>query len=280
MTGSNRLLSEEGLLDWFQTGRRHAVNGCERVACSGGDVFVKWAPTPRILAESRGLDALEERLEGSVPAPRACAMVSADVSAMALPWMDHAPWTNAHWEHLAEVLASLSLPHGTPFGWTRDNFIGPTPQVNTQTQDWVEFVRWSRLVPMLDRLNLRAAAEPFLQELDRWVPRAPIPSLCHGDLWMGNVIPGNDNTCILIDPAVHVGDVWADVAMLMLFGSPPGRFHAALADKAGSGPPTAECMTVYQMYHVLNHAILFGGAYIDQARRQINMLNRALSNRQ
>ena len=57
-----------------------------------------------------------------------------------------------------------------------------------------------------------------------------------------------------------------------LFGSPPHGFQQAYV-RAGGSWPSPQRMRLYQLYHLLNHVVLFGGSYAQQALR----IARALS---
>ncbi len=249
------------------------VSGHERVVAPGGNLLLKWGPRARIEAEYHGLQLLEAQIPDCIPTGRSLVALDSAVSILTLPWVETVPWTSAHWQHLADILGRLRLPSDTPYGLERDNFIGPTPQKNYESDHWEQFVREQRLYPMLDRLELRFMAQSMLHALATWLPERPPPFLCHGDLWSGNVIPTHGGRCMLIDPALHVGDIWMDVAMLSLFGSPPRAFLEQVAEVTGTDIPSDECTLIYQLYHVLNHAILFGGGYHDQAIRMIRHLN-------
>ena len=102
----------------------------------------------------------------------------------------------------------------------------------------------------------------------------PLPALLHGDLWGGNwgQLPGGE--AVIFDPAVYFGDREADLAMTRLFGGFPAEFYAAY--EAAWPLPTghADRVALYNLYHVLNHLNLFGGAYAAQAE---GMMERLLS---
>ena len=70
----------------------------------------------------------------------------------------------------------------------------------------------------------------------------------------------------IFDPAVYFGDREADIAMTRLFGGfGPSFYTAYLAGRSIRRP--ARPRTLYNLYHVLNHLDLFGGAYLAQASR-------------
>ena len=100
----------------------------------------------------------------------------------------------------------------------------------------------------------------------------PVPSLLHGDLWGGNWFADPADHPVIFDPATYYGDREADIAMTHLFGGFGRKFHEAYE---AAWPPDEGHSTrrsLYNLYHVLNHANLFGGSYAQQARQLIDQL--------
>src|SRR5690606_10715609 len=93
----------------------------------------------------------------------------------------------------------------------------------------------------------------------------PSPSLLHGDLWGGNWGVDASGQPVLFDPAVYFGDREADLAMTRLFGGFGAPFHAAYGNAWPLDAGAATRVTLYNLYHVLNHFNLFGGGYARQA---------------
>ena len=81
-----------------------------------------------------------------------------------------------------------------------------------------------------------------------------------------------DGTPVVFDPAVYCGDREADLAMTELFGGFPKDFYAAYraAWPLDEGYPVRR--DFYNLYHVLNHANLFSGSYVEQGARLIERL--------
>jgi len=100
----------------------------------------------------------------------------------------------------------------------------------------------------------------------------PPASLLHGDLWGGNAGYLASGAPVLFDPAVYWGDRETDLAMTELFGGFPPEFYSAYAEIAPLEPGYAKRKSLYNLYHVLNHANLFGGGYTSQAERMIERL--------
>jgi protein-ribulosamine 3-kinase len=174
---------------------------------------------------------------------------------------------------LAAGLARLHASEGNAYGWRRDNYIGATPQHNAQTGDWIAFWQSRRLAPQLELarrkgLGLAGAGEKLLAAVPRILAgHRPRPSLLHGDLWSGNVGFLADGEAVVFDPAVYCGDREADLAMTELFGGFATSFYHTYRELAPPEPGYELRRTLYNLYHVLNHANLFGGGYAAQAER-------------
>merc|ERR1712060_899480 len=102
------------------------------------------------------------------------------------------------------------------FGFDVDNTIGGTPQINTWSDDWVEFYRDRRL-----RYQVQLAGDGYITSLfDSIAPRLGElfkdvdvkPSVLHGDLWSGN-IGSADGQPSIFDPAVYIGHHEAEWGM-------------------------------------------------------------------
>lgn len=187
---------------------------------------------------------------------------------------------NGDYAALGRSLASVHSFHGESFGWRRDNYIGRTPQLNRCSTSWSDFWREARLGPQLDLARKNGFGKSLLgkgEQLAEAVPgllceHAPAASLLHGDLWSGNAGFLADGTPVLFDPAVYRGDREADLAMTELFGGFPRAFYSAYREAAPLDQGYAVRKTLYNLYHVLNHANLFGGGYAAQAERMIERL--------
>ena len=76
----------------------------------------------------------------------------------------------------------------------------------------------------------------------------------------------------IFDPAVYFGDREADLAMTELFGGFGPDFYAAYRESWPLSEGHEARRDLYNLYHVLNHANLFGGGYVLQAGRMIGRL--------
>jgi protein-ribulosamine 3-kinase len=175
---------------------------------------------------------------------------------------------------LGERLAALHRCTADEFGWHRDNTIGLTPQSNTQSSDWVSFFREQRLEFQLELAGsngfsgeLQTLGRKLCDELPAFfIDYEPAASLLHGDLWAGNWGVTNGEP-IIFDPAVYYGDRESDIAMTRLFGGFGQDFYDAYESAWPLESGHERRSNLYQLYHVLNHLNLFGGAYLDQALR-------------
>lgn len=181
---------------------------------------------------------------------------------------------------LGRGLAELHRITSSRFGWHRDNTIGSTPQINTGTPAWVDFLRNRRLGYQLGLAagngmpqRITAAGELLLIRLgDFFTAYTPVPSLLHGDLWGGNVAADTSGRPVLYDPAVYFGDREADLAMTELFGGFSQVFYDAYTAAWPADEGYRLRKTLYNLYHVLNHFNLFSGGYGLQAGRMIHQL--------
>lgn len=266
-------------------GARPVGGGCIdaawRVPGPGVTVFLKTAPAAaawRLDAEADGLAALAAAGALRVPAVQARGC-SGGTAWLALEWLDLSAGTARTAARLGEGLARLHLEPRTRFGWPRDNALGASVQRNGESDDWPEFFARQRIGAQLDFAEANGLGRRLVEagrRLQDTVPallagRRPAPALLHGDLWGGNW-GAVDGQPVVFDPAVYCGDPEAELAMTRLFGGFPERFYDAYAALVPAAPGAATRNRLYQLYHVLNHANLFGGGYAAQAGQMIDGL--------
>jgi protein-ribulosamine 3-kinase len=259
-----------------------SINECYRWPCAGGALFVKVAPRatlPDFEAEVAGLAELEAA--HAVRVPRVMAVGYTDGAAfLALEWISAGARTPDCERRLGKALAALHAVSAPRFGWSRDNTVGRTPQANSWTDDWVEFFRERRLRPQLARAVaggyaelLDAPGQRLLESLHLLLAgHRPAPSLLHGDLWGGNWLASEDIEPVVFDVAVYYGDRETDLAMTRLFGGFGDAFYRAYESVTPAAAGEAGRRDLYNLYHVLNHANLFGAGYARQARESIDRL--------
>src|SRR5690606_21879 len=94
----------------------------------------------------------------------------------------------------------------------------------------------------------------------------------HGDLWNGNMGMRADGEPVIYDPAAYHGDRECDLAMTELFGGFSPAFYSAYEEEWPLDEGYEERRPLYQLYHVINHANMFGGGYMRQAHAMIEAL--------
>ncbi|WP_115718729.1 fructosamine kinase family protein [Gallaecimonas mangrovi] len=181
------------------------------------------------------------------------------------------------WQRLGEGLAALHQRQDQAmYGFDEDNFIGNTPQPNPWHKHWYRFFTEQRLAY---QLSLLAEKGQGLDDSDHLLDCAvkllkhhqPTPSLLHGDLWRGNVGFINDQP-VIYDPGSYYGDREADIAMTELFGRFDPDFYAAYDDTLPLDESYESRRDLYNLYHLINHANLFGGTYLLEVKEAASQL--------
>jgi fructosamine-3-kinase len=104
---------------------------------------------PMFAAEAAALDALAAA--GVIRTPTVIGHGNGgDCAFLLLEWLDLLPLGKTAGSILGRKLAELHRCRGGSWGWTKDNFIGTTPQINTPHRDWAHFFGMYRLRPQLD----------------------------------------------------------------------------------------------------------------------------------
>lgn len=174
-----------------------------------------------------------------------------------------------YWQVFGRQLAALHRHTHPVFGFTRDNYIGSTPQPNPWIGDGWLFFAEQRLLfqARLAEHNGRLVSaqvhqvERLAQRLTELIPVQPA-SLIHGDLWSGNVIADERGSPAIIDPATHYGWAEAELAMTTLFGAFPAAFYQAYEEVRPLEHGYRQRFSIYNLYHLLNHLNLFGAGYL------------------
>jgi fructosamine-3-kinase len=262
---------------------------CSTWQAQGGStaLFLKSLPLAKaetLEAEADGLAALGATSTVRVPHVMVCSRDSEfDLALLALEWLEFGAPDGGFGARFGAALGALHRAQPSEgdgrYGWRRDNLLGATPQTNRWSRDrakagWIEFFGRERLGAMRARLGATKALLALLDAIeavidvlpaffaDGYVPRA---SLIHGDLWSGNWGMLADGTPVIYDPAVSCSDAEAELAMMELFGAPPHGFWPAYREVNPLHAGYAQRRRLYQLYHLLNHAVLFGGSYVENS---------------
>lgn len=176
---------------------------------------------------------------------------------------------------LAQQIATLHLCSQHKYGFAIDNTIGSTRQINGFGDDWVSFWQQQRLGYQLSLAKTNGYGNALFDAGMRLNEQAghfftdykPLASLLHGDLWNGNWAADSQGNPVIYDPACYYGDHEADLAMMELFASPGKRFFEVYNDVFTIDAGYSQRRELYNLYHILNHANLFGGSYVSQAQQ-------------
>ncbi len=247
------------------------------VESSAGRFFAKWStsgPPDQLEREADGLRALARAGSGLV-VPRVLWASAPTHDAPALLVTTYlatrAPRAGDD-EALGRGLATLHATRAPRFGFDVASFCGTTRQDNPWEETWADFYARRRLAPLLAALarerGLGGAQRRLLERVQERVPALVAenarPALIHGDLWSGNVLwsergPG------LCDPACAYADREMEFGLVTLFGGFAERFWRAYDEALPLPAGWRERNGLYQLYHLLNHQLLFGGGYGAQA---------------
>ena len=244
-------------------------------------LFAKAGDPSMLKAEQRGLQALHRHLDPTdlwVPEPL---VFDADASARGWLLLSWHGFTQGDQARLGRGLARLhrqsaqqgSLEKGTGwFGWAWDGYIGLGHQPGGWCQSWGEAFVELRLRPQLEQAQSWGLAladlDPWLHELrDRLDRHGPDAALVHGDLWGGNAAVLADGRGLIFDPASWWADREVDLALTQCFGGFSQAFYNGYHQEWPLPPGAKQRVEIYNLYHWLNHANLFGGGYRQQCLR-------------
>lgn len=180
--------------------------------------------------------------------------------------------------HAADLLADLHMLTASEFGLERDTVIGGLPQPNAECAKWLDFFRERRLLFMgrraLDSGALEAVDFARLEQvcgrLERWLDEPARPSLVHGDVWSGNVLTRGGRVAAFVDPALYYADPEVELAFATLFSTFGDEFFRRYDEHRPLAPGFFEVRRdLYNLYPLLVHSVLFGGAYAAAVRRTL-----------
>ncbi|MEM7595509.1 MAG: fructosamine kinase family protein [Cyanobacteria bacterium P01_A01_bin.83] len=254
------------------------INQGYKVSSKDTTYFVKLNRASEVemfAAEALGLQQMQATQTITVPEP-ICWGTADNSSYIVLQWLNLASGNSQSWRSMGQQLAAMHR-QGTSqdFGWSRNNTIGSTPQINTWMDNWADFFAQQRIGYQLKLAKRRGGNFPDTKKIveavrNKLADRQPQPSLVHGDLWSGNAAISSDGAPIIFDPATYYGDRETDIAMTELFGGFGAAFYQGYNEAWQLDSGYQQRKQIYNLYHVLNHFNLFGGGYAGQAQRTIS----------
>jgi fructosamine-3-kinase len=201
-----------------------------------------------------------------------------NIEILLIEWID---MHNFDQKKLGKGLGELHLKSAESnpkmFGFPVEGFIGTTDQKKGFEDNWIDCFLNLRIIPQLlflkstplDKETINKVIEKIKSEL---LNHKPINSLVHGDLWSGNAAMNKSGKGVIFDPASWWADNEVDIAMTKLFGGFRKEFyeeyHRIFPIKNGF----EKRIIIYNFYHILNHANMFGGGYLKQVKDYVKAI--------
>ena len=201
-----------------------------------------------------------------------------NIEILLIEWID---MHNFDQKKLGKGLGELHLKSAESnpkmFGFPVEGFIGTTDQKKGLEDNWIDCFLNLRIIPQLlilksttlDKEIINKVKEKIKSEL---LNHKPINALVHGDLWSGNAGMDKNGKGVIFDPASWWADNEVDIAMTKLFGGFRKEFyeeyHRIFPIKNGF----EKRIIIYNFYHILNHANMFGGGYLKQVKDYIKAI--------
>ena len=167
-----------------------------------------------------------------------------------------------------EILKIHSI-NNDAFGFNFDTQIGGLKQLNKFETNWVNFYRDKRLNMIFEEINktnpmpanVNKKIQIIIKNLHNFIPKNPLPSLLHGDLWEGNILFHNCNLVGLIDPGIYFGHNELEIAYLTWFKFINKSFLNIYSDTIKIDKKFSEYEPIYQLYFSLLNVHLWDRNY-------------------
>lgn len=252
------------------------INNALKLQTNQGTFFFKYnidKPLDMFETEAKGLALLKKHSSFTVPNVIGYGKWM-DKSYLVLEFISSRSPHKNYWKEMGEKLAHLhSRTHDTLFGLSFDNFIGSLPQTNVPHTNWEIFFITQRLRPMFGRAYYNGLLdESYLRLIDQLSEKVQRsnhilfpeekPSLLHGDLWNGNVMPDERGLPCVYDPAVYFGNREMELAFTKLFGGFDTEFYEAYQSNYPLQAGYREREALCNLYPLMVHVNLFGTGYL------------------
>jgi len=198
-----------------------------------------------------------------------------NIEILLIEWID---MHNFNQKKLGKGLGELHLKSAESnpkmFGFPVEGFIGTTDQKKGLEDSWIDCFLNLRIIPQLLSLKSRILDKEIINKVKEKIKtellnHKPINALVHGDLWSGNAGMDKNGKGVIFDPASWWADNEVDIAMTKLFGGFRKEFyeeyHRIFPIKNGF----EKRIIIYNFYHILNHANMFGGGYLKQVKAYV-----------
>ena len=201
-----------------------------------------------------------------------------NIEILLIEWID---MHNFDQKKLGKGLGELHLKSAESnpkmFGFPVEGFIGTTDQKKGLEDNWIDCFLNLRIIPQLLSLKSRILEKDIINKVKEKIKsellnHKPINALVHGDLWSGNAGMDKNGKGVIFDPASWWADNEVDIAMTKLFGGFRKEFyeeyHRIFPIKNGF----EKRIIIYNFYHILNHANMFGGGYLNQVEDYVKAI--------
>ena len=201
-----------------------------------------------------------------------------NVELLLMEWID---MNNSDQKKLGKGLGEMHIQSNEfnpkSFGYPIQGYIGTTKQISGWEQNWIDCFINLRIEPQLEYLKVKFLDTDIKKKIkakiqSELIKHKPFNSLIHGDLWSGNIGVNQMNQGVIFDPACWWADSEVDIAMTKLFGNFNIEFytnyHKVIPIKEGF----EKRIIIYNFYHILNHANMFGGAYLKQVKDYVKAI--------
>ena len=201
-----------------------------------------------------------------------------NIEILLLEWID---MENLDQKNLGKGLGEMHLnsteSNPTIFGYPVEGYIGMTDQKKGWEKNWIDCFLKLRIMPQLSILKSNILDKETINKVklkikSELISHQPTNSLVHGDLWSGNVGIEKSGRGVIFDPACFWADNEVDIAMTRLFGGFRKEFyeeyHKIFPIKKGF----ENRIIIYNFYHILNHANMFGGSYLNQVKNYVKAI--------
>ena len=201
-----------------------------------------------------------------------------NIEILLIEWID---MHNFDQKKLGKGLGELHLKSAESnpkmFGFPVEGFIGTTDQKKGLEDNWIDCFLNLRIIPQLLSLKSRILDKEIINKVKEKIKsellnHKPINALVHGDLWSGNAGMDKNGKGVIFDPASWWADNEVDIAMTKLFGGFRKEFyeeyHRIFPKKIGF----EKRIIIYNFYHILNHANMFGGGYFKQVEDYVKAI--------
>ncbi|WP_269623753.1 fructosamine kinase family protein [Prochlorococcus marinus] len=201
-----------------------------------------------------------------------------NISILFLEWIDlKQTQQNLLGKGLALLHKSSSEWSQKNFGWEEEGFIGSSTQIRGWEDNWGEFFVNYRLRPQLIKAKEWGVKvhdyEDVLIYLRSYLnDHQPRVSIVHGDLWLGNCGSTKNGLGSLYDPASYWADREVDISMTKLFGGFNREFYKGYEEVWPLDKFSQDRTDIYNLYHLLNHANMFGGSYKENSLKILKNL--------